>query len=566
MYCLGLLEMHLIVLIASLFKISSSELIVETSSGPIRGTAALSDDVEAFLGIPYAEPPVGDLRFAKPVPKKRWDKILDASTLPPPCVQFSMGPYYFMPDITNMSEDCLYLNIWNPKAESNHGLRPVIIYIHPGAFCTGGTNMKVYDGSRLASLGDVVVVTINYRLGVLGYFLAYNEVANGNMGMYDQITAMKWIKSNAKNFGGDPENIVLMGISAGAFSAAAHVISPLSNNLFRRAILQSGGMVHPYFMDDNARLYRNSELMSSVVGCANETVSLKSDPRAVVKCLKEKPKEILANAELLLMKSNPINFYPRVNDEFLPKSSVAFLREGKFRKDINVIIGVNKDEGGLFLTTGLPDYFGLYGKVSLNVINKYRAALISRGFSMVAGEPRPSELVDFYIKNVKNRTSTGYTKMVSNFIGDYMIACNTIFFADFLSLKGNVVYFYKFEYRSTSTPIAEWMGTTHLDDVPYVFGNPFHENFTAEEEELSNRLIARWSAFAKTGNPNIPGHVPWLRYSYHNPLFLSFGQEEESIRLKPIDRCEVWRERFGAAFDADSIRRLRNSAMNITFP
>nr|UFQ90038.1 acetylcholinesterase 7 [Pardosa pseudoannulata] len=560
-YSVDIFKMNWIFLISSfVFNIASSETVIETSTGPIRSTTTLSGDVEAFLGIPYAEPPLGERRFARPVPKNPWEKVFDAFSLPPPCTQIPYGDHYYLPNITNMSEDCLYLNIWKPKGESSRGLRSVLVFIHPGAFITGATNMKMFDGSRFAEFGDVIIVTINYRLGSFGYFLAYTEEADGNMGMYDQVLALKWVKKNAKNFGGDPENIVLWGVSAGAYSVAAHILSPMSKELFKNAIIESGSIVHPYFLDNNNRLFHNSESLAHIVGCTNETHTLKSDPNSVVKCLKTKPKGDVLEAELRILKSRPFTFFPRVNDEFLPKDTVALLREGKFKSDVKVLIGVEKDEGGLFLSTGMPEYFGSYGKDSVDNFSKRRAVTIVQSFSMLAGESGVSDVIDFYAKNVKNRTSVGYLKMVAEYVGDYIITCNTVFFADFLSLKGNTVYFYKFGFRSPSTPVAEWMGTTHLDEMQYIFGNPVFANFTAAEEELNHRLMRRWSTFANTGNPNIPGHVPWLRYSFHNPLYLAFGQEEESIRLKPINRCEAWRKNFNAVIDTDLIRFLRNSA------
>uniref|UniRef100_A0AAU7E4B0 acetylcholinesterase n=1 Tax=Cupiennius salei TaxID=6928 RepID=A0AAU7E4B0_CUPSA len=550
--------MHIFLFIAYLLRISSSELIIETTNGPIRSTLALSDDVEAFLGVPYAEPPTGDLRFAKPVPKKHWGEIYNASSLPPPCAQYSLGENYFLPDLTNMSEDCLYLNVWIPTSKPSSGLRPVIVYLHPGAFSAGSSNFRAHDGSHLSSRGDAVVVTINYRLGVFGYFLGYTEEANGNMGMYDQIMAIKWVKDNAKSFSGDPENVVLMGVSAGAMSVSGHMISPLSKNLFKKAIIQSGSIVHPLFLDDNPRLFKNSELVSSMVGCTNETLTLKDNPRLVVKCLKDKPKEDLIAAELVLLKSNFFNFFPRVNDEFLPKESVDLLREGKFRKDVDVLIGINKDEGALFLTLALPAYFGHYGINSVRV-SRGTGTAIMRTAALLVTRSSSSELVNFYINKVENRTPDGYSKMIANILGDHIITCSTVFFADILSYKGNTVYFYKFGFRSPSTPVAEWMGTTHLDEVQYVFGNPYHANFTVEESELSHQLMDRWAAFAKKGNPNLPGKTPWLQYSYDHQQYLYFGQEEERILLKPSDRCEFWRKTFKSDFDSDTIQHIRNS-------
>lgn len=553
-----------ILVFTCLLKVATASVVINTDSGPVRGVTSLVEDVEAYLGIPYAEPPIGELRFSKPVPKKKWLDVYNATNLPPPCAQISLvEPYYFMPNVTNMSEDCLYLNVWAPKSKSTYGLRPVIVFIHPGGFLTGSSNLKAHDGSHLANRGDLVVVTINYRLGPFGFFLAYAEEADGNMGIYDQLMAINWVRKNAKFFNGDPENIVLMGSSAGAMAISTFILSPLSKDLFKRAIILGGTMLHPFFTDDNARLFKNSKIVASLAGCSNETVTLESDPSSVVKCLKASSVEDLLITQRVLSLVNPLTLFPKIKSEFLPKNPIDLVREGNFRKDIDILFGVAENEGTLFLLIGGPDYLGPYGK-KVKVVKKSRALTLSKVATYISGQTDPSRIIDYYMSHIKNRTTSGYLKMVSNILGDFSSFCSTVHYADHVSLKGNSVYFYKFGFRAASTPMAEWVGTTHIDDLQYIFGSPYHDNFTDEELALSHRMIDRWSAFARTGNPNIPGHLPWLRYSYHTPVYLNIGQDEESIRLKPNDRCEFWRKRFKLDIDAQLVRFLRNSGMNIT--
>lgn len=490
--------MH-ILLAVCIFGLASSDLIVNTNTGPIKGITSTVHNVDAFLGIPYAEPPVGDLRFAKPVAKKQWTEIYDATKLPPACPQPDLGPYIFMADVSNLSEDCLYINIWASKPNAMQNLKPVIIFIHGGAFISGSSNIKAYDGSYLARRGNIVVASISYRLGALGFFLVNTTKSNGNMGMFDQIMAIKWIKNNAKQFGGDPENLILMGSSAGAYSATAHMVSPLSKNLFKRVILHSGSIINPMFLDNNERLFKNSQAVASMLGCTNKTTSLQNDPEAVVQCLKTKPQEDFALAEKTLLMSNPGVFYPATNDEFLPKSSVDLFREGKFIKDVDVMIGVTEDEGSLFLFSAMHDYFGYFGENEDNIISKLRALGLSRRLLASLGQNNSSEIIDYYLKNTKHRIAVEYKKMVANIFGDFQITCNAIFAADFISLKGNQVYFYKFGFRPVTTPMAQWTGAMHTDELQYIFMKPFYGNFTDEEIELSHNLIDRWSAFAKKG-------------------------------------------------------------------
>lgn len=473
--------------------------VVMTNNGPIQGVTIESEGslLEAYLGIPYAEPPLGRLRFAKPVPKTPWLGVYDASRLPPTCFQNQTRSVYYAPDISNMSEDCLYLNVWTPHSQGPKKLKPVLFFIHGGAFNIGSSNMKVYDGAKLAARGDVVVVTVNYRVGAMGFFCAFIDDADGNMGLYDQIMALKWIKDNAASFHGDPEHIVLIGQSAGAMSAAGHIISPLTKHMVKRVILQSGAAMLPMILDENARLYKTSQKLATVAGCADKTVTIENNPRLIVNCLKHLPAHELSHAEGILMATNPITFIPRTGDEYLPSNTIEMVRNGEFI-DTEMLIGVNKDEGTFFLTTAIPDYFGFYGINPVQTISKRLAFQITKMVYKTLGAPDEKEIAEFYVNTVENGTSAKYTDAMSESIGDFMITCNSIFHSEFHSVR-NPVYFYLFSHRPDSSPLADWMGITHFDEVQYVFGNPLFGNFTKEETIVSNRMMKRWLSFAKNG-------------------------------------------------------------------
>uniref|UniRef100_A0AAU7E3W1 Carboxylic ester hydrolase n=1 Tax=Cupiennius salei TaxID=6928 RepID=A0AAU7E3W1_CUPSA len=540
--------------------------VVMTTNGPLQGITVESAGtaVEAFLGVPYAEPPVGRLRFARPVPKTSWFGVYDASRLAPTCIQNVTEPYYFTPDVTNMTEDCLYLNIWVPRFKSKAKLKPVLFFIHGGAFNIGSSNMKVYDGSKLAVEGDVIVVTVNYRVGVMGFFSAFIADADGNMGLYDQVIALTWIRDNAASFGGDPDHIVLMGQSAGAMSAAGHIMSPLTKHMVKRVILQSGAAMLPMILDENERLYKASQTMATLVGCADKTVTLKTHPRIIVKCMKRLPPEELSRAEGIMMSSNPITFIPRTGDDYIPKNTIQMVRDGEFA-DTEMLIGVTKDEGTFFITAALPHYFGVYGLNPVQTISKRLAFQMTRVMYKLLGESGSSEIAEFYVNNIENGTSDKYTKAISESIGDYMITCNAIFHSEFHSIRNNPVYFYKFSHRSSETPLANWMGTTHFDEIEFVFGNPLHGNFTEEEEAMSHRIMSRWLAFAKTGNPNIDGAVEWPLYTYNQPYYLDMSVKE-TVRTRPDDyRCEFWRDRYQAGIDENLVQSLQGSASRFRY-
>ncbi|XP_035205089.1 acetylcholinesterase-1-like, partial [Stegodyphus dumicola] len=475
-----------------------SDRVVMTNNGPIQGITVSSEpEIEAFLGIPYAEPPVGRLRFMKPVPKTSWLGVYDASKLAPTCIQNASAQYYYMPNIDNMTEDCLYLNMWVPYSGNGTGRKPIIFFIHGGAFNIGSSNMGVYDGTKMVSRGDVIVVTINYRIGVMGFFSAFIEDADGNMGIYDQILALNWVRDNAESFGGDPDHIVLMGESAGAMSVAAHLVSPLTKNLIKRAILQSGAGLQPMNYDENERLYKASQKLATIVGCADKSVTLQTDPRIIVNCLKRLSAKELSAAEGILMKSNPITFVPRTGDTYMPRAIVYDVMEGNF-KDTELLIGVNENEGSFFLSAAAPDYFGVYGVNNIQTLSRRLAYQMIRVMYRFTEQKEEGKIADFYINDISNGTSDIYTQAMSNSLGDYLITCGSVFHAQIHSLR-NPVYFYVFSHRSSTSLLAEWMGTTHFDELKYIFGNTVFKNFTSDEEELSRRMMDRWLAFAKTG-------------------------------------------------------------------
>ncbi|NXS08381.1 SASB hydrolase, partial [Neodrepanis coruscans] len=222
---------------------------VETKSGRVRGYQFRVDSaqrsVNVFLGLPFAKPPVGSLRFSEPQPPEPWEGVRDATAYPPMCPQDSVQGQYFSDFITNrkekvplqMSEDCLYLNVYTPVSTGEQKL-PVLVWIHGGGLILGAAS--TYDGSALAALDNVVVVTIQYRLGILGYFSTGDEHARGNWGYLDQVAALKWIQENIIHFGGDPGSVTITGESAGGISVSALILSPLAKGLFHKAISESG--------------------------------------------------------------------------------------------------------------------------------------------------------------------------------------------------------------------------------------------------------------------------------------------------------------------------------------
>src|SRR6218665_2823023 len=222
---------------------------VNTATGPLEGFVQNFSETKlaTFLGVPYARPPVGKLRFRPTEPVEPWTLVRNAHSLPPPCIQPAYTQKLFPVHILseNISEDCLYLNIWSPlsvsgKVATNATRKSVIVFIHCGLFTIGSIGVDEYDGKALSALGDVIVVTIQYRLGVYGFLDLDHDLVPGNMGLLDQLQALKWIGQNIVHFGGDPNSVTLFGTSAGAISIGCHMFSPRASPLFHRVILQSG--------------------------------------------------------------------------------------------------------------------------------------------------------------------------------------------------------------------------------------------------------------------------------------------------------------------------------------
>ncbi|NXE19870.1 SASB hydrolase, partial [Ardeotis kori] len=223
---------------------------VVTKYGSVRGyqfkVDAAERSVNVFLGLPFAKPPVGLLRFSEPQPPEPWEGVRDATSYPPMCLQDKEQGQYFSDMITNrkekvplqVSEDCLYLNVYTPISTGKEEKLPVFVWIHGGGLYFGAASS--YDGSALAAFDNVVVVTIQYRLGILGYFSTSDKHARGNWGYLDQVAALRWIQENIIRFGGDPGSVTIVGESAGGISVSALVLSPLAKGLFHKAISESG--------------------------------------------------------------------------------------------------------------------------------------------------------------------------------------------------------------------------------------------------------------------------------------------------------------------------------------
>ena len=312
-----------------------------------------------MLQIPFAKPPLGDLRFKKPIPVDPWPQVYDANRLPNSCPQNALNyfPGFSGEDRWNpktpISEDCLYLNLWVPTKLNQTGSYSVLIWIHGGGYFLGTSAMDFYDGQILASKNDIIVATINYRLGVLGFLYLGNEDAPGNMAMYDQILAIEWIKNNIQSFGGDPNSLTLFGHSAGAASISSHLLSPISRHLVRRVILQSGTVNAPwgFLTAEKSTEIANSFIDS--VGCGLSLSPINNDTLNIMKCLRttDVEKLLMAQEELFKYRRDGIlnPTAPTIDGIFLPASPKSIMIDTNWFSEVEILIGNTQDEGDLII-------------------------------------------------------------------------------------------------------------------------------------------------------------------------------------------------------------------------
>lgn len=458
--------------------------------------------MDAFLGIPFAKPPIGKYRFRHPKPVDKWDGIFNASSFSSSCYQ--VNDTYFGSDFrgsnmwnanTPLSEDCLKLNIWLPKPWPKKS--PVLVWIFGGGFYYGTSSLSLYDGRILAAEENIIVASMNYRVASLGFLFADRSEAPGNAGMFDQLMALQWIRDNIEHFGGDPANVTIFGESAGAVSVAFHLLSPLSRNLFSQAIMQSGAATCPWGITDRKVALQRTILLATNVGCPNDP----SDMESVVTCLqKVDPMSIIMN-ETGASGVVDFPFTPIVDGSFLDELPSVSLRTGNFKK-ARLLMGSDKDEGNFFIIYHLTDLY-----------KKSEEVYISReDFIRIVKDLNPSfppighAAITYEYTNWLDPEDAIYNRdSVDKMVGDYHFTCHVNEMASVYASSGLDVYMYYFIHRSTYSPWPKWMGVLHADEINFIFGEPLDKSlgYTSAEVQLSRRMMKYWANFAKTGSVHI---------------------------------------------------------------
>ena len=497
---------------------SDSAPIVHIDTGVVRGVSGPGG--YAFRGLPYAAPPIGGLRWQAPQPPAAWQGIRDATQFAPSCPQppgFTAGP---------RNEDCLHLNVYTPQLGSHPGGgRPVLVWIHGGGFTQGAG--RDYDPTKLVADG-IVVVTINYRLGALG-FLSHPALASspggpsGNYGLMDQQAALRWVQRNIDRFGGDPDVVTIAGESSGGLSVLMHLVSPSSRGLFQRAIVESGSFALTQQSLAAGEAY--GQTFATSAGCPDQTAE----------CLRSLPVDNLVN-----------NFHPNVasaaipgiiDGKILPESIGTALAGGRFAH-VPILNGSNHDEERLFIILGLAIIGGNYVLVSPVTAENYQQLIAS---VLGVTDVRAAEIAAEYPLNAYVSPTVAFSTLVgdSNFL-----AC-TALQTDELTAQGTPTFAYEFNDDAATNPYADGAinppVATHGSELPYIFDLPdvpFH-GLTPDQEALAASMRAAWANFAASGNPSTTA-VPWPSFDQAHIMSLVPPQPHVETDFASRHHCSFW--------------------------
>lgn len=462
--------------------------VITVRDGRIAGTRE-ANGTRVWRGIPYARPPVGSLRGRAPQEATAWSGIRDATAFGSEAIQQSLGPN---PGPMKGSEDCLYVNVWAPERPAS-APRAVIVWIHGGGFVFGAGSEASYHGDGYAERGDVVFVTFNYRLNGFGYLQTSRDPGSANLGLLDQIAALRWVRDNIAAFGGDPDNVTVMGESAGGMSIGCLLGAPASRGLFHRAIIQSGG-ARPVFLPDEPRQVMSLALREAGLRPGEDEKLLAlpaSDLHRVFNALAAASNSALLGGEA---------FHPAVDGVVLPKHPLLALAP------VPTLIGHCENEGVTFakvttLTEGLP-------KKVRSLVGAARWEALTAAYT---GTPRPQRdpTVDLF--------------------SDMFTGIPSLRLADGLVTAGAPVWSYRFDYEKASPN-----GAAHASDIAFTFGQPkgvpFPVDWTAEARAVSNLMRDSFIAFAKTGSPQTAALPQWPRHDPDGLHYLRFDVKPSVAR------------------------------------
>ncbi len=502
---------------------------VETAAGMVAGAAEDGSDTCVWRGIPYAAAPVDELRWMAPQPTPAWTGVRDASRFGDRCVQAGGLMGGAGAEGVGMSEDCLNLNVWRP---AKSGTFPVMVWVHGGGYYTGAGSDPGYWGDRLAAAGDVIVVTINYRLSILG-FLAHPDLrkndpnqSTGGYGTIDQAAALRWVHENIQAFGGDPDNVTIFGQSAGGCSVCSLLATPLAEGLFARAIMQSGICELSRDLEDG---YQQARGIMDSVKCDYHDLE----------CMRQIPAENLvaeAGGELF----DGFIWVPTHDGHVLTDTPLATIRAGDYNH-ADLLAGTVLDEFGKAVKLKPKFYYTLPAN--------YEKKLVKQ-FHMSADDA--CRLTQLY--PAENYAGRPVEAMGRAFGADATMQCPTHRLLEAMADDGHKAWFFRFDYHGMK--MGKYLGSFHTAELPFLFDafdrapstTFYDEDQAADTRELTRIMQAYWTNFAKTGDPNGPGLPEWA--AFHNERQLIQVLDTDRVETAPAgvqQRCEFW-DGYGGEF------------------
>ncbi|MCW3078690.1 carboxylesterase family protein [Segetibacter sp.] len=487
--------------------------LVKIETGLVSGTKSPDHSISIFKGIPFAAPPVGDLRWKAPQPVQPWQGVKKCDAFGPSPMQskpaaFSMWSEEFLIPGEPISEDCLYLNLWT-GAKTNKEKRPVLVWVYGGGFNSGGAGVPIYDGEALAKKG-IVFVSFNYRVGVFGFF-AHPELtkespyhASGNYGLLDQVAALKWVQKNIAAFGGDPANVTIAGQSAGSMSVNCLVATPLAKGLFTKAIAESG-----------ANFSRGS---ATIQQAEKDGIKLAEKLNApTIAGLRSMP------ADDLFKKAQGQRGV--IIDGYVLPETIAEIFAARKQNDVALLTGWNQDEGLLSgpiknATDFRKQVAERYGADSTNFLKHYPAS--------TDAEAATSQL---------------------NLSRDMIFGAQNYTWANIASQQGKKVYVYRFTRKVPATGEYVKYGAFHTGEVPYAYNNLKFVNrpWQPEDHKLAEVMSSFWTNFIITGNPNGSGLPNWLAYTTKDKKIMDLGITQKAVTIPDAPALDFIAAKMGSS-------------------
>ncbi|WP_053219302.1 carboxylesterase/lipase family protein [Virgibacillus senegalensis] len=467
------------------------KILAETKQGQLKGK--IEGDAISWKGIPYAKPPIDELRFEPPQPAENWEGIREAFEYGPVCPQPQESAAMQGIKTEDMSEDCLYLNVWTPNSSKKD--LPVMVWIHGGAFTSGAGSSYLYNGARLAGQNDVVVVTLNYRLGALGFLhlAGLDDRFSANLGLLDQVAALRWVKNNIAAFGGDPGQVTIFGESAGSMSIAALLAMPQADGLFHKAIMESGAS---QVVPSGQALHIAKDFIGFLGIEPANLPEIKNEPlEAIMKASEKVYRENGGDQSVLL-------FQPALDDQTLPQYPTDAVAAGT-AANIPLIIGTNLDEGVFFVR---PDAEEMpEGKMD---------EIVKR----MAGRDNAGQIKEYYPPSAEGQ---------AQLITDFVFWKPAVELAEAQSNHAPV-WMYRFDWHKPGHPYAG--RAVHALEIPFVFHNldyfrQLEIEVESPMENLSTRMQTAWVSFASTGDPG----SDWPAYDLDERNTKVFNESDQNL-------------------------------------